>query len=83
MANEFKLGAILSVNKQEKPEYLRGHLEICRLDHWIKNVFILPGLLIASSSYPQSINLGVFVSILIGFLAAGLVASSNYVINEI
>jgi decaprenyl-phosphate phosphoribosyltransferase len=83
MAKEFKLGAILSVNKQAKPDYLRGHLEICRFDHWIKNVFILPGLLIAISIYPQSINAGLLISIVIGFLAAGLVASSNYVINEI
>jgi len=73
----------LSVNKQVKPDYLRGHLEICRFDHWIKNVFILPGLLIAISIYPQSINQGLFISVVIGFLAAGLVASSNYVINEI
>lgn len=68
---------------QDKPNYLKGHFEICRLDHWIKNVFILPGLLIAISIYPQSINPGLFISIGIGFLAAGLVASSNYVINEI
>jgi len=68
---------------QAKPNYLRGHFEICRLDHWIKNVFILPGLLIAISIYPQSINVGLLISALIGFLAAGLVASSNYVINEI
>lgn len=70
-------------NSMNKSNYLQGHLEICRFDHWIKNVFILPGLLIAMSIYPQSINAGLFASILIGFLAAGLVASSNYVINEI
>ena len=68
---------------RDKPNYLKGHFEICRLDHWIKNVFILPGLLIAISIYPQSIGIGLFISIVVGFLAAGLVASSNYVINEI
>lgn len=73
----------MSANNLIKPNYLRGHLEICRFDHWIKNVFILPGLLIAISIYPQSISLNLFISILFGFLAAGLVASSNYVINEI
>jgi len=74
---------ILSNLNQAKPNYFKGHLDICRFDHWIKNVFILPGLLIAISIYPQSINAGLLVSALIGFLAAGLVASSNYVINEI
>lgn len=66
-----------------KPNYLLGHIEICRFDHWIKNVFILPGLLIAYSIYPQPINLQFLINILIGFLSAGLVASSNYVINEV
>jgi decaprenyl-phosphate phosphoribosyltransferase len=74
---------ILSNLNQAKPNYFKGHLDICRFDHWIKNVFILPGLLIAISIYPQSINAGLLASIVIGFLAAGLVASSNYVINEI
>jgi 4-hydroxybenzoate polyprenyltransferase len=62
---------------------ISGHLQICRFDHWIKNVFIIPGLLIAISVYPQSLNAHLAVSIVIGFLAAGLIASSNYVINEI
>ena len=62
---------------------ISGHLQICRFDHWIKNVFILPGILIAISIYPQSISFQLFINIVIGFLAAGLIASSNYVINEI
>lgn len=62
---------------------ISGHLQICRFDHWIKNVFILPGLLIAISIYPQAINPDLIINILLGFLAAGLIASSNYVINEI
>lgn len=63
--------------------YIRGHYEICRLDHWIKNVFILPGLLIAISVFPQSIRPELLIQILFVFLAAGLIASSNYVINEV
>lgn len=62
---------------------ISGHLQICRFDHWIKNVFIVPGLLIAISIYPQSLSAHLVISIVIGFLAAGLIASSNYVINEI
>lgn len=73
----------MTQNLSFKNKYLSGHIEICRFDHWIKNVFILPGLLIAISIYPQCINAELLVSIAIGFLAAGLVASSNYVINEI
>ena len=62
---------------------ISGHLQICRFDHWIKNIFILPGILIEVSIYPESINYGLLVHIAIGFLAAGLIASSNYVINEV
>lgn len=69
--------------QSKKPNFFQGHLEICRFDHWIKNVFILPGLLIAISVYPQSLSIHLVISIVIGFLAAGLIASSNYVINEI
>ena len=73
----------MTANKQVKPNYLRGHIEICRFDHWIKNIFILPGLLIAYSVSPQAIDLQFLMNVLIGFLSAGLVASSNYVINEV
>ena len=73
----------MTANKQVKPNYLRGHLEICRFDHWIKNIFILPGLLIAYSVSPQAIDLQFLINVLIGFLSAGLVASSNYVLNEV
>jgi 4-hydroxybenzoate polyprenyltransferase len=73
----------LTANKEVKPNYLQGHLEICRFDHWIKNIFILPGLLIAFSVSPQTIDFQFLINVLIGFLSAGLVASSNYVINEV
>lgn len=73
----------MTTDLPKKPNFLQGHLEICRFDHWIKNVFILPGLLIAISVYPQSISFHLMYSIAIGFLAAGIIASSNYIINEI
>ncbi len=71
------------MDSQISTSKISGHLEICRFDHWIKNVFILPGLLIAISVYPQSISPHLMYSVVIGFLAAGIIASSNYVINEI
>jgi decaprenyl-phosphate phosphoribosyltransferase len=71
------------LSDSRKPHYLLGHFEICRLDHWIKNIFILPGLLIAISIYPQSLSWSLLPPVFFGFLSAGLIASSNYVINEI
>ena len=26
---------------------LAGHLQIARFDHWVKNVFVLPGIIVA------------------------------------
>src|SRR5262249_12393974 len=62
---------------------LSGHFKIMRIDHWIKNLFVLPGLLVALSVAPaQPVSL-LISDIFLGILAIGLVASSNYVINEV
>ena len=58
-------------------------LRMARPDHWFKNIFMLPGLLLAFYFRPelwQALRTG---PILLGVLAACLVASSNYVLNEI
>lgn len=62
---------------------LRGHLEICRFDHWFKNVFVLPGVVVALGMEPELVKLALLPRLLLGLLAIGLVASSNYVINEL
>lgn len=62
---------------------LRGHLAICRFDHWFKNVFVLPGIVVALSVEPQRVQPGLLVDILVGLLAIGFVASSNYVLNDL
>lgn len=66
-----------------KSTLIVGHLKIMRLDHWVKNVFVLPGVLVALTVQVPA-DLGSFVGTLVlGLLAIGLVASSNYVINEV
>ena len=62
---------------------LRGHLEICRFDHWFKNVFVLPGVVVALGMEPERLTLALLPRLLLGLLAIGIVASSNYVINEL
>jgi decaprenyl-phosphate phosphoribosyltransferase len=62
---------------------LRGHLEIARVDHWTKNVFVLPGILIAGLRYGVDDWTALLTSILLGLLSVGLVASSNYTLNEV
>ncbi|MEO6576521.1 MAG: UbiA prenyltransferase family protein [Polyangiaceae bacterium] len=62
---------------------LRGHLAIARVDHWFKNVFVLPGIVAAIGSDPGHIASGLWLRILLGMASICLVASSNYVINEV
>ena len=62
---------------------LLGHLQIARVDHWFKNVFVLPGIVVALGLDPESVTPHLWVRIVLGLLAVCLVASSNYVINEL
>jgi decaprenyl-phosphate phosphoribosyltransferase len=62
---------------------IRGHLKIARVDHWIKNVFVFPGIVVALSLDPTQLTDGLLPRIMVGLLAICLVASSNYVINEV
>ncbi len=62
---------------------LRAHLAIARLDHSIKNLFVLPGIIVPLSVYPSLFNQRLAVKLLLAFVAITLVACSNYVINEV
>jgi len=53
-----------------------------RLDHSIKQIFILPGIILALSFTGMRLSSRIFLSISAGFVAATLIASSNYVLNE-
>lgn len=65
------------------PSRVAPYLRIARLDHWVKNVFILPGILVALATDPAQVYRLSVRALITGMLAAGLVASSNYVLNEI
>lgn len=62
-----------------------GYIKIARFDHWIKQAFILPGVVFALfmedvSDIKQIISY--FPVICLGLFATSLIASANYVINE-
>ena len=65
-----------------KPSLI-GHLLIIRIDNWFKNVFVLPGAIVAVSLEPSALNSGLLWRLPLGLLAVCLVASSNYVLNEV
>jgi decaprenyl-phosphate phosphoribosyltransferase len=62
---------------------ISAHIAIARLDHSIKNVFVLPGIVVALSMTGGPFTSEMARNILLGFLATTLIACSNYVINEV
>jgi 4-hydroxybenzoate polyprenyltransferase len=62
---------------------LSGHIQIARIDHWFKNVFVLPGVVAAIGLDPVHVAPNLAFRAVVGIVAACLVASSNYVINEV
>ncbi len=62
---------------------LKGHIAILRPDHWFKQVFALPGIAVALSDSRADIPAGIWGRLVVGFVSLCLVASSNYVINEL
>jgi 4-hydroxybenzoate polyprenyltransferase len=59
------------------------YLAIARPDHWFKNVFMALGVLLACFYYPDILKVGVLADIGWAVAATCLLASSNYVLNEI
>src|SRR5579862_7517968 len=64
-------------------ERLKAHLQIARLDHSIKNLFVLPGIIVPLSVYPALLTWPLVGHIALAFVSITLVACSNYVINEV
>jgi 4-hydroxybenzoate polyprenyltransferase len=62
---------------------LRAHIAIARLDHSIKNVFVLPGVVVPLSVSPGLLNMHLAWRLLLAFVSITLIACSNYVINEV
>jgi decaprenyl-phosphate phosphoribosyltransferase len=70
-------------NYQSGKANVCSYLKIARFDHWVKNVFVLPGIWVALGFDRQLLNAGLLPRIVFGMIAVGLVASSNYVLNEV
>lgn len=65
-------------------ERVRGHLEIMRLDHSIKNIFVIPGVVVPLSVLRTPLlSMPLVRNVLLGFVSVTLVACSNYVLNEV
>ena len=61
---------------------IESHVSIMRLDHSIKNIFVLPGILLPILSSPIDPTL-LSLHVAVGIVSVTLIACSNYVINEV
>jgi decaprenyl-phosphate phosphoribosyltransferase len=59
------------------------YVQIARIDHWFKNAFMLLGVLLAVFYDASLVRWSSLFSLGVAVLATCLVASSNYVLNEV
>jgi 4-hydroxybenzoate polyprenyltransferase len=59
-----------------------NYIKMMRLDHWIKNTFIVPGAILAVLVSDVNITSNFFFDLALAFIASSLIASANYTINE-
>ena len=62
---------------------IRPYIQIARPDHWFKNGFMVLGVLLAFFINPRLLSTGWISNVAWALISACLIASSNYVINEI
>jgi 4-hydroxybenzoate polyprenyltransferase len=64
-------------------QFIWPYIQIARIDHWFKNTFMLLGVLVAFFYQPAALTWASIPQVALGLLATCLIASSNYVINEL
>lgn len=68
---------------QQNTAPIGAYIKIARPDHWVKNVFIMLGLVLALILIRMPDEWGSFIiKLAAGFFATCFIASANYVINE-
>ncbi len=63
--------------------HLRPYVRIARPEYWANNIFIIPGIVLGIIYDPDLVAWATLPNIMGGLVCACLVASSNYVLNEI
>ena len=61
---------------------LKNYIKIARPDHWVKNLFIIPGLAVGFLLVDMPPMGELIFRFIVGFIATCMIASANYVINE-
>jgi len=64
-------------------EGIRPYVQLARIDHWFKNGFMLLGVIVALFVEPSLLSFDIVPTLLLALFATCMVASSNYVLNEV
>ncbi|MGE3539946.1 MAG: UbiA prenyltransferase family protein [Candidatus Tectimicrobiota bacterium] len=72
--------SLLEVDQQKR---LWPYIQIARPDHWFKNVFMMLGVLLALFYMPSLFTSSSLLQLGGALIATCLIASSNYVLNEL
>src|SRR5437588_11349906 len=75
--------SVSSADRRSALGLIGPYLSIARPDHWCKNVFMALGVVLAYFCHPEGLGLGALAAVLWAVATTCLVASSNYVLNEI
>jgi len=67
----------------DRPWSVWPYVQIARVDHWFKNAFMLLGVLLALFYEPSLFDWANLPRLVLAVLATCLIASSNYVLNEL
>jgi decaprenyl-phosphate phosphoribosyltransferase len=73
----------LAGGRRPAPIVVWDYVSLARPDHWCKNAFMVLGVLLAYFYHPELLGWGQVITIGWAILATCLIASSNYVLNEI
>lgn len=63
-------------------ERIKDYIRIARIDHWIKQLFVFPGMVFALFLVENAEIAERIPHIVFAFLSTSFIASANYVINE-
>ncbi len=61
---------------------IKDYIRIARIDHWIKQLFIFPGMVFAFFLVDGVSLKSKILNVILAFIATSFIASANYVINE-
>ncbi len=72
----------VSMTKPVAAATIGDYVHLARPDHWFKNVFMFPGMLMAYIYFKPAVSSSLFFDIFLSIISTCLIASANYVINE-